>query len=373
MKVLVIPDSFKDCLTSAQVATSIANGILKANHHLEVLCYPLADGGEGSLDVLCYILDLKKYPLQVTGPDGKSIPAWWAGNVEKQIAYIESAKASGIEHLSPEKRNPLLTTSYGTGQLIADAISKGYREIVLFLGGSATVDGGTGLLNALGTFFFDENGLEIAPPNNILSRYNHFTFGDANKKFPNLKFTLVTDVQNQLCGKTGAVYVFGPQKGLKPDDAEWLDARMTKWALELETISGRNLMSVEGMGAAGGMGLPIAAFWNVKFVGGFDFFNHLIGIEKLIANSDLVITGEGRIDEQTFMGKAPGVIAKLAKKYHKPVVAFCGVQSGTELYFDEIISLQEHAINNSIEEAPQLLEKLSYQLIERLDQLLSKP
>lgn len=373
MRVLVIPDSFKDCLSSSQVATFITSGILKANRNIEVLAYPLADGGEGSLDVLSQIIDLKKYPMTVTGPDGTSISAWWTGHMEKQIAFIESAKASGIEHLSSEKRNPLFTTSFGTGQLIADAVSNGYREIVLFLGGSATVDGGTGLLNALGTTFFDENGLEILPPVNPLSCYHHFSLNAVKEMFTDVEFTLVTDVQNQLCGKMGAVYVFGPQKGLNPDDAQWLDSRMNNWAQELENSSGKNLMTIDGIGAAGGMALPIAAFWKIKLMGGFNFFNQLLGIEKLIASSDLVITGEGRIDEQTTMGKAPGAIARIANKYQKPVVAFCGVKSGNVLNFNEIISLQEHASYNSFDEAPHLLDILSCQLIKRLDPLSSKP
>ena len=321
MKILIAPDKFKDSLTAREVCSAIESGLIKSEKRHKIIAQPMADGGDGSLAVLSDHLKLKAQNTLTTDPLGRKISAQYF--TSSKAAFIEVASASGLVLLKKEERNPLKTSTYGTGKMIADAISKGYQQIYLFLGGSATNDAGIGIAAALGYQFLDENKKVLAPIGGNLPfiKYikpgNHFDF---NK----IKMTLLCDVTNPLFGKEGAAYIYAPQKGATDEQVKYSDDGLRHFANIVYQQIGMDVSNLPGSGAAGGIGAGLVALFGAKLEIGFDAISKLTGLEKQIQWADWVISGEGKLDVQTFQGKVVPGVAALCQKYKKPLVLFVG-------------------------------------------------
>ncbi len=332
MKVFICPDSFKGTFTSAQVGQIIFSELRKSSG---LICQTslLADGGEGSLELLKALPNIKSVQVPVHDPLGRSIACDYL--ILGNQAFIELASASGLVHLESDQLDPFRTNTYGTGELIMDALHKGCQEITLFLGGSATVDGGTGIVQALSpTPDLGRSALLV----NSLIHSQSIDVGHFNRLLHSIRVNLVTDVSNQILGSQGAVKVFGPQKGASSDQLLQLEAAMEKWVDHLQKSSGKGLKTVAGLGAAGGAGLPLYAFAKGRITRGFDYFNRLLDYQSMIHWADVVITGEGCIDQQTSMGKGPGAIARMAKAAGKYVIGIAGVVTEHHEDFDQLFS-----------------------------------
>lgn len=325
MRVVVAVDSFKGSLTSLEAGNSIKEGITRVFGDADVKVAPIADGGEGTVTALVNGLGGEFIHTEVEGPLGEKVLAEW-GVIERDkadssalTAVIEMAAASGITLVPKDRLNPLYTSTYGVGELIRDAIRRGIRRFIIGIGGSSTNDGGTGMLEALGFKFLDSHGEEISRGAIGLKDLCSIDTSEVISELKDCTFRIVCDVQNPLCGATGCSKVYGPQKGATSDMIEDMDSWLKKYAV----ISGGN-PEEPGTGAAGGMGYAFRTFMNATLERGIDIIIEETGIPELIKDSDLVITGEGRIDSQTIMGKVPVGIARIAKKYNKRVIAFCG-------------------------------------------------
>ena len=330
MKITVAIDSFKGSISSAEAAEAVKEAIGSVLPTASVFSALLADGGEGTADALLCALGGKKQKADVTGPLGDRITAEYVISHDN-TAIIEMASASGLTLVPEDKRDPLYTTTYGVGELIKDAAYRGARKFIIGLGGSATNDGGAGMLSALGFRLLDASGEPIRRGAVGLSDLKKIDISGAIPELSECSFTVASDVKNPLCGELGASRVFGPQKGATPESIDAMDAWLDNFANLAEKTLGVSCACDEGAGAAGGLGFAFKAFLGAKQTAGIDLVISLSGLENEIANSDLVITGEGMLDGQSGMGKAPIGIARLAKKYGKPVIAFCGaVGKGVE-------------------------------------------
>ena len=325
MKVVIAIDSFKGSLTSLQAGNAVKDAIKRLDKNANILVKPLADGGEGTVKALASGLDSEIIELTVKGPLLTPVVAQYCILKDTNTAVIEMASASGITLISLEERNPLKTTTYGVGELIKDAIKKGCRRFIVGIGGSATNDGGTGMLTALGYEFLDKNNNPIAPGAIGLKDLCKIK---TDKVMPELKecsFNIACDVTNPLCGENGCSAVFGPQKGATPQMISDMDAWLEAYALLSKTVAGKADKNYAGAGAAGGLGFAFVSYLNASLESGIDLILRKIKLEDAVINADIVITGEGCLDAQSIMGKAPVGVAKLAKKYDKPVIAFCGI------------------------------------------------
>ena len=347
MKAVIAIDSFKGSMDSIEAGEAAEKGIRRVFTDAEAIVYPLADGGEGTVQALAKGLGGKLEKVKVTGPLGEPVICEYE-IVEEKTAIIEMAGAAGITLVQPKLRNPLNTTTYGVGEVIKDAIGKGCRHFIIGIGGSATNDGGIGMLQALGAEFLDEGGKQVpfgARGVEKLAAINceHILF-----ELKECDFRIACDVDNPLCGENGCSHIFGPQKGATPRMAEQMDQWMRKYAKLTEEYfqmagTRQNCDSnYPGCGAAGGLGFAFRAFLRGKLEPGINIVLEEIGIETAIKDADIVITGEGCLDGQTVMGKAPIGIARLAKKYGKPVIAFSGAvtedaaacnQAGIDAFF----------------------------------------
>ena len=319
MKVVIAMDSFKGSLSAIQAGNAVAEGIRRVfgKNECEIVVRPLADGGEGTVEAFSLCSDVDSYDVKVHGPLFDVITSSYA-IFDNDTAFIEMAAASGLTLVPVEKRDPLHTTTYGTGELIKDAIKRGIRKFVIGIGGSATNDGGAGMLQALGFSFLDEDG-------------NDIPFGaEGLEKLYEIReceFRVACDVKNPLCGKNGASRVFGPQKGADPEMIVRMDAALRKYAdLTLQYNPGSD-DSAEGAGAAGGLGFAFMSYLGGKLLNGAKLIIELTELEKYLENADVVVTGEGRLDSQSVMGKAPTTAAAIAKKHGAKVVAFSGCVS----------------------------------------------
>lgn len=322
MKILIAIDSFKGSMTSMEAGNAAEKGIKRCMPDAEVKIMPVADGGEGTVHAVVSGLNGEMNSVTVKNPMGRDIVATY-GTFGK-TAVIEMSAASGITLIDKSELNPLVTTSYGVGQMIADAIGKGYRDFIIGIGGSATNDGGTGMLSALGFEFFDKDGNHIPFGAQGLGKIVRICDENIIPEVSECTFNVACDVANPLCGEKGCSVIYGPQKGAKEKDIAIMDKGMKNYAL----VAGEKYKNADfnypGAGAAGGMGFAFMTFLNGKLKSGIDLILEKTEIEKYIKDADLVITGEGKIDGQTVMGKVPVGVAKLAKKHNKPVVAFCG-------------------------------------------------
>lgn len=324
MKAVIAIDSLKGSLTSMEAGNAAKEGILCAIPDAEVIVKPLADGGEGTTEALIDGLGGSFIQTQVTGPLGESVMATY-GILENKTAVMEMAEAAGMILVKREELNPWKATTYGVGQMIADAIRKGCRNFLIGIGGSATTDGGVGMLQALGCEFLDAEGKEIGYGIGNLDRIATIHTKHLLPELRDCHFQIACDVKNPLYGENGAVYVFGPQKGVKEEEKEVLDKKMQHFARMTREFLGTDYSQVEGAGAAGGLGFAFLSYLpNVELRSGIDLVLQAIGLENQIKEADVVVTGEGRLDFQTAMGKVPVGVAHLAKKYGKKVIAFAG-------------------------------------------------
>ena len=324
MKVVAAIDSFKGSMTSLEVAAAFEKGVKKVYKDAEFIKIPLADGGEGTVKALIDNLDGKMVNIKVKDPLMRDIDSFYGISGDGKTAVIEMAAASGLPLLSPDERNPLKATTFGTGELIKDALEKGCREFIIGIGGSATNDAGTGMLSALGYIFLDENGNELEPNGENLINIKSFKDDKVMKEVSEAKFLIACDVDNPFYGTNGAAHVYGKQKGATSDIIKILDDGMRNFSNVIEKIKKTDISNISGAGAAGGLGGAFTAFFNSELKPGIDIITEKIELENKINGSDYVITGEGRIDFQSAMGKTPSGVAKLAKKYGIPVIAIGG-------------------------------------------------
>lgn len=323
MRIVIAPDSFKESLSAAQVAQALALGVLDVLPNADVVCVPMADGGDGTLDVL---LDARRGQRRlVTVMDANNQPvqaAWaWLGDGK---AFIEMAAAAGLQQIPKSQRNALTATSYGVGQLILHALDAGANHIMLGLGGSATTDGGAGLLQALGMVLLDSDGKELPLGGAALSQLASLSIDGIDPRLSNVTFEIAIDVDNPLCGSRGAAAIFGPQKGASPSQVSILDAALGQFADVCANFLQRDQRNVPGMGAAGGLGYAIISFFKAQVVTGVDLVANLCELDQALQGAKLVITGEGRMDAQTLLGKTPVGVARHAARYKIPVIAVVG-------------------------------------------------
>ncbi len=322
MKFVIAIDSFKGSITSLEAGTAAAEGIKRCLPNSEIQIMPIADGGEGTVDALISHLNGTYKTVAVKDPLCREITATYgtAGN----LAIMEMSAASGIALLTREELNPMVATTYGVGQMIKDAISSGCREFLIGIGGSATNDGGVGMLQALGFAFLDADGNSIGFGAEALGKIHSICDKNAMPELKECTFHIACDVKNPLCGEQGCSAIFSPQKGATPEQIPQMDKAMAHYAQVTRRFNPQADDTFPGAGAAGGLGFAFLAYLNGKLQSGIELILNKIQIEQAISQADLVITGEGRLDGQTVMGKVPVGIARLAKKYHKPVLGFSG-------------------------------------------------
>lgn len=367
MRIIVAPDSFKGSISSIQAAASIERGIWKAavkvGKNVEVIKIPIADGGEGTVEAITTGVGGRLEKAMVLNPLGEEIESFF-GILPDQTAVIEMAAASGINLIKPEERNPLITTTYGTGQLIMKALEAGCHHFIMGIGGSATNDGGVGMAQALGVKFLDRNGQAIGFGGGELDQIHKIDISGVDPKVRGAVFTIASDVKNVLCGPEGASAVYGPQKGATPEMVRVLDHNLQHLAGLIKQELGKEIALVPGSGAAGGLGGGLMAFLNAEIRPGIEIVMELTGFREKVREADLIITGEGATDFQTMFGKVPYGVGQIAKEYLKPVICISGtLGNGYEKLFDAGINAffsivnRPMALEEAIRRGEELLEK----------------
>lgn len=324
MNIVIAPDSFKESLSALEVATQIERGfqeIFPDAHYLKV---PMADGGEGTVEAMVQATGGRRVNITVTDPLGQPTTGFYGLTGDGRTAVIEMAAASGLALVPAAQRNPERTTSYGTGELIAAALNAGARHLILGLGGSATNDAGAGMLQALGVQLLDAQGHRIGHGGAALAQLAHIDASQMDARLADCTIDVACDVDNPLTGEQGASAIFGPQKGATPAMVRALDMHLRHFAKLIARDMGVDVEHIPGAGAAGGMGAAVLAFFQGQLRPGCEIIAQAAGLEAAVRNADLVITGEGRIDQQTIFGKTPCGVAAIAKRYGKPVVAIAG-------------------------------------------------
>jgi glycerate kinase len=350
MRILIAPNAFKNSIDATDAAKAIKDGLLKSKLKCICECFPVADGGDGTASLLIEKLKGTNIQTKVHDPLGREIFSSFGMIGNGNAAVIELADASGLRLLKPEDYDPLETSTFGTGEMIADALDKGAKKIILGIGGSATVDGATGILKALGMRFLDakENELQNLPEN--LVHLAAIDTSNIDERIFNTEIIVLCDVQNFLLGEQGAAKVFGPQKGATPSEVKTLEACLTKWRDITLRQTGKDMSVIKHGGAAGGVAAGLATYLNATLVNGIDYFLQLTHFDEALHNADLVITGEGSVDEQTLHGKGPFGVAKKAKEKNLPVIALGGkvpLRPGDALkeYFDAILPINNEPLS----------------------------
>ena len=324
MKAVIAVDSWKGSLSSLGAGEAVKKGILRVYPDAEIIVKPVADGGEGTVDALVQGMQGRKEKVMVTGPLGEMTEAEYGITGDGKTAVMEMAAAAGLTLVSREKRNPMLTTTYGVGEMIKDAIEKGCRRFLVGIGGSATNDGGAGMLQALGFGLLDGQGEQIPKGAKGLEKLEKITDEEVLPQLPDCTFRIACDVTNPLCGEQGCSAVYGPQKGADPDMIKDMDRWLAHYAELAGVYSAKAAPKFPGTGAAGGLGFAFLTFTNGILDPGIKIVLEETGLEEAVKEGDIIITGEGCLDGQTAMGKAPAGVAQMAKKYNKPVIAFSG-------------------------------------------------
>ncbi|MGM1085533.1 glycerate kinase [Klebsiella aerogenes] len=324
MKIVIAPDSYKESLSALDVATAIETGFREIYPHAEYVKVPVADGGEGTVEAMVAATQGHIVQVSVTGPLGEPVEAFYGLSGDMCCAYIEMAAASGLESVPPTRRNPLLTTSWGTGELIRYALDAGVSQIIIGIGGSATNDGGAGMAQALGAKLLTAEQQQIAPGGGALETLARIDLSELDPRLADCRIDVACDVTNPLTGPQGASAVFGPQKGATTAMIERLDRGLQHFAQIIDRDLDIDVLSLEGGGAAGGMGAALYAFCGAKLRPGIEIVTDALRLADLVADADLVITGEGRIDSQTIHGKVPVGVAKVAKRFNVPVIGIAG-------------------------------------------------
>ncbi|ENG6107672.1 glycerate kinase [Serratia liquefaciens] len=352
-KVVIAPDSFKESLSALEVAEAIERGFRQIFPQVQYMKLPMADGGEGTVDSMVAATGGEIVTVAVTGPLGQPVQAFYGLLGEGETAVIEMAAASGL-HLAPKaQRDPRMTTSYGTGELILAALERGVKTIILGIGGSATNDGGAGMMQALGARLLDENRQALPPGGAALAQLAYIDLSGVDPRLQQVSITAACDVDNPLCGANGASAVFGPQKGATPEMVTQLDAALRHYGTLLEQATGREIINAPGAGAAGGMGAALLGMLNARLRPGIEIVIETLQLEEALRDADLVITGEGRLDSQSIHGKTPIGVARVAKRFGLPVIGIAGSlskdyqvvhQHGIDAAFsvlDRVVSLEE--------------------------------
>lgn len=324
MKVVIAIDSLKGSLSSMEAGMAIKDGILAAKPDAEVIVKPLADGGEGTTDALIEGMNGERIDLTVTGPMHTPVDAYYGYLKDTNTAVMEMASAAGITLVPDSEKNPLLATSYGVGEMINDAIQRGCRNFIIGIGGSVTNDGGIGMLKALGVRFLDENDEDAGEGGQALAKVARIDLSGMNPLLKECHIQVACDVNNPLCGENGSTYVYGPQKGVTEDMKKTLDEAMAHFARVTSETLENDYLNTPGAGAAGGLGYAFLAYTGAALTPGIELILDAVGLEEELSSADVVVTGEGRLDFQTAMGKAPVGVARLAKKYNAKVIAFAG-------------------------------------------------
>lgn len=324
MKVVIAIDSLKGSLSSMEAGMAIKDGILAAKPDAEVIVKPLADGGEGTTDALIEGMNGERIDLTVTGPMHTPVDAYYGYLKDTNTAVMEMASAAGITLVPDSEKNPLLATSYGVGEMINDAIQRGCRNFIIGIGGSVTNDGGIGMLKALGVRFLDENDEDAGEGGQALAKIARIDVSGMNPLLKECHIQVACDVNNPLCGENGSTYVYGPQKGVTEDMKKTLDEAMAHFARVTSETLENDYLNTPGAGAAGGLGYAFLAYTGAALTPGIELILDAVGLEEELSSADVVVTGEGRLDFQTAMGKAPVGVARLAKKYNAKVIAFAG-------------------------------------------------
>lgn len=324
MRIVLAPDSFKGSLSATDVCLAMEEGIRRVFPNADVARLPMADGGEGTIESLIHALGGSVREATVRDPLGRDVRARYGVLADGRTAVVELAQASGYALLEAGERNPLVASTYGTGQLVARCLDEGYRRVLLGLGGSATNDAGAGMLRALGAKFLDSAGRELPEGGGSLGALRRIDLSGLDPRLAETTVTAVTDVRNPLCGEQGASRVYGPQKGASEADAARLDAALANFAAVARQQSGRDVAEVPGAGAAGGVGAGALAFLGAELRPGFPLLAELYRFGERIAGADLVLTGEGRLDAQTLSGKVVAGVCELARGHGVPVAALVG-------------------------------------------------
>jgi glycerate kinase len=324
MRIVVAPDSFKGSVSAVGVANAMEKGILTVFATAEIFKIPIADGGEGTVEALITATGGQIITTEVVGPLGTPVQAQWGLLGDGETAVIEMAAASGLTLVPKERRDPRVTTTYGTGQLMKAVLDKGIRKLIIGIGGSATNDGGAGMAEALGAKFLDQNGTELPPGGTALANLARIDMAGMDARIKETEIMVACDVDNPLCGPRGASAVYGPQKGATPAMITELDAALRNYAGIAAAATGKDVAECPGAGAAGGLGAGLLFFTNAKLRPGVEIVLETTGFDALVSEADLVITGEGRTDFQTAFGKAPVGVAKIAKRYNVPVICLSG-------------------------------------------------
>lgn len=382
MKIVVAPDSFKESLTALQVADAIEQGLKKALPKAGIIKVPMADGGEGTVQSLVDATGGKIIEKRVTGPLGKPVKSFFGLLGDGKTAVIEMAAASGIHLVPPKERNPLKTTTFGTGELMLAALDKGVEKIIIGIGGSATNDGGMGMAKALGVQFFNQEGAELGEGGGELVKLSKIDQSQMDQRIGQVQIEVACDVDNPLTGERGATNVFAEQKGATTEMKEILESGLKNYAQMIENDVGTAVDHIPGAGAAGGLGAGLLAFANAELKSGVDIVIDAVRLRDQMKEADFVITGEGKIDGQTIYGKTPIGVAKVAKEEGVPVIAIAGhlandadvtYDHGIDALFSVIPRVMEledalqHAATN-VEKAAQNIGALLKMGIKRLGQ-----
>lgn len=374
MKILIAPDSFKDCLSAKEVALALSRGIQKVLPDSSCILLPMADGGEGTVESLVDATGGKRIQLKVLDPLMRETESFYGITGDGETAVIEMAAASGIELLKMEERDPWITSTFGTGQLIKDALDRGVRKILLGIGGSATNDGGVGMALALGVKFSGKFGPISVQGGGALGELEQIHMEGLDPRLAAMEIAVACDVSNPLSGPQGASAVYGPQKGADGAMVQQLDQNLVHFAGLIREQLGKEISEIPGAGAAGGLGAGLMAFLDARLMKGFDMIAGAVGLEEMIAEADLVITGEGKMDAQTRFGKTPFGVAQMAMRHGKPVIGVAGTldEDATTLYkegFDVLMPIQEKPgdLETSLRDGEQLLERCG----ERMARLFS--
>ena len=370
MKIIIAPDSFKGNLTALEVANLIEKGIRRVYSKAKIVKVSMADGGEGTVRSLVDATRGRIIRKEVTGPLGKRVKASYGILGDKKTAIIEMASASGLPLVPKKKRNPLLTTTYGTGELIKAALDRGCGKIIVGIGGSATVDGGAGMTQALGVRSLDKKGKEIGFGGGALGNLERIDISKMDERIKKTEVLVASDVDNPLTGPKGAARVYAPQKGATPSMVKKLEKSLKRYASIIKRDLKKDIKDIPGTGAAGGLGAGLIAFLDAKIRLGVDIVIETVGLEKRLKDADLVITGEGKMDAQTIYGKTPIGVARSAKKHNIPVVAIVGeVGEGVEVVYkhgiDGIMTTTPYPMTRpqAIKESSRLIPNASEQLM----------
>ncbi|QCA16868.1 glycerate 2-kinase [Citrobacter freundii] len=324
MKIVIAPDSYKESLSATEVAQAIEKGFREIFPDAHYVSVPVADGGEGTVEAMIAATQGTEHFAWVTGPLGEKVNASWGMSGDGNTAFIEMAAASGLALVPPEKRNPLVTTSRGTGELILKALESGAQNIIIGIGGSATNDGGAGMVQALGATLCDANGTDIGYGGGCLNSLNTIDISGLDPRLKTCSIRVACDVTNPLTGENGASRIFGPQKGATEERIIELDRNLSHFADIIKKSLRVDVKNVPGAGAAGGMGAALMAFLGAELRSGIEIVTQALNLEEHIHDCTLVVTGEGRLDSQSIHGKVPVGVASVAKKYHKPVIGIAG-------------------------------------------------